>query len=102
MPDTREAAPPSSTPKPVEAGEEGPFEDAQHDGKFLDDVGSVLLPDAPGIPDVYLPFPGMEEGGLPGGPENAGTVSEPAPNLPADDAGAGVSEPATPEATSAE
>ncbi|MFC9651439.1 hypothetical protein [Streptomyces sp. NPDC056937] len=85
MPNDGETVPPSSAPKPVEAGDKGPFEDAQDDGKLLDDVGSVLLPDAPGIPDVYLPFPGAEEGGLPGGPDNAGTVSDPVPDLPTGD-----------------
>ncbi|WP_330174526.1 hypothetical protein OG875_13830 [Streptomyces sp. NBC_01498] len=72
---------------PVEAGDGGPLKDAEEDGKLLDDVGSVLFPDSPGIPDVYLPFPGAEGGGLPGGPDTVG--NEPAVDpLPAVDAGA--------------
>ncbi|MFE1959225.1 hypothetical protein [Streptomyces sp. NPDC059479] len=87
VPGGREAAPPKPGPtvtKTVEAGAEGPLKDAEDDGKLLDDVGSVLLPDGPHIPDEYLPFPGPEDGALPGGPDNPGASPVPDPSPLAD------------------
>ncbi|MER5894738.1 hypothetical protein [Streptomyces sp. NPDC001876] len=47
--------------KNAEAGSEGPFRDAQEDGKVLDDMGNLLVPSLPHVPDEYLPFPGAGE-----------------------------------------
>ncbi|QAY26973.1 hypothetical protein SEA_SHAWTY_50 [Streptomyces phage Shawty] len=64
-PAQRTAAPRHAKPT-VAAGKKGPFNDAQDDGKVLDDVGKALFPNGVGVsvPDALLPFPGRGEGTL--------------------------------------
>lgn len=48
------------------AGDKGPFQDAQDDGKVLDDFGKSVMPNAPiAVPDALLPFPGPGYTGTP-------------------------------------
>ncbi|MEW2406499.1 hypothetical protein [Streptomyces griseoviridis] len=48
----------TETTKAAQAGEKGPFKDAQGDGKHLDDFGKAVMPNGLGvhIPDSVLPF----------------------------------------------
>lgn len=39
------------------AGSKGLTTDAEGDGKILDDIGAMLAPSLPHVPDAYLPFP---------------------------------------------
>ncbi|MFE9767026.1 hypothetical protein ACFYPC_21310 [Streptomyces sp. NPDC005808] len=49
--------------KRAQAGDKGPFKDAQKDGKYMDDFGKSVMPNGVGVsvPDALLPFPGAGE-----------------------------------------
>ncbi|MEG8276370.1 hypothetical protein [Streptomyces sp. AHA2] len=60
---TRTTAPETAKPAEQSPGSEGPFTDAQDDGKVLDDIGKTIMPGFPiSVPEVFLPFPGHGEG----------------------------------------
>ncbi|MFE0692744.1 hypothetical protein [Streptomyces sp. NPDC058869] len=49
-----------ATTEPAEPGSRGPLKDAEGDGKVLDDIGNILMPSLPEVPDEWLPFPDAE------------------------------------------
>ncbi|MEU6684404.1 hypothetical protein [Streptomyces sp. NPDC046832] len=70
---------PGSAPTKPHAGAEGPFADAEDDGKVLDDIApSLPLPNLPvDVPDKLLPFPGPGYTGPPSTETYTDVVSAP-------------------------